>query len=69
MAREVDYNKIDVEALREMELDGQIEPERFQKTTKKRVFDDMTSVTKTGRGKKNKIKRGGKDELPEESDD
>jgi len=64
----VDYKNLDVDTIRELELDGDIEPPKFQKIGKKRRFDDGTVPTKTGR-KKEKIQRGGKDELPEESEE
>jgi hypothetical protein len=64
----VDYRNLDIDTIRDLELDGAIEPPKFQKMNKKRKFDDGTVPTKTGR-KKEKVQRGGKDELPEESDD
>jgi hypothetical protein len=64
----VNLNSLDIEELRELELDGKIENEKFQKIGKKRRFDDGTSATKTGR-KKEKVQRGGKDEILETDDD
>ena len=61
----VDYSRLDIDTIREMELDGKIENTKFQKVGKKRRFDDGTPATKTGR-KKQKVQRGGKDEIPEE---
>lgn len=64
----VDYNKLDAETIREMELDGEIEPIKVEKLNHKKRFDDGTSATKTGR-KKEKVQRGGKDEIPEEKEE
>jgi hypothetical protein len=64
----VNLNSLDIEELRELELDGKIENEKFQKIVKRKKFDDGTSATKTGR-KKEKVQRGGKDEILETDDD
>jgi len=64
----VNLNSLDIEELRELELDGKIENTRFQKIGKRKKFDDGTSATKTGR-KKEKVQRGGKDEILEIDDD
>ena len=65
---EVDYNKLDKDELMELELEGKIENTKFQKIGKKRRFDDGTFATKTGK-KKEKVQRGGKDEIEIQEDD
>ena len=61
--REIDYNKLDKEVLMELGLEDEVAGVKFQKIGgKKRKFDDGTFATKTGK-KKEKVQRGGKDEL------
>ena len=67
MSKNINYNNLDVDLIEELELEGVLEAPKFQPLKKKRRFDDGTSSTKTGR-KKEKVQRGGKDELPEDSD-
>lgn len=64
MSRNINYNNFDASSIEELELDGAIDVCKFQPRKKKKRFDDGTASTKTGR-KKEKVQRGGKDELLE----
>jgi hypothetical protein len=65
MGRHVDYSKLDIDQITSEDFEGD---GGFEKIGKKKRFDDGTVPTKTGR-KKQKVQRGGKDDLPDDDYD
>ena len=64
----VDYNNLDLDSIRDMELEDELNTFPFVPIKKRKKFDDGTSSTKTGR-KKHTVQRGGKDIIETEENE